>query len=100
MAKPHGIEEARRVAQAAGIIGLPKSGSSKNDLSLSSLWSDLRNAATWFAVGKKLRKAPLLNKKLAKVAKQANRLAATLSDEEVFCFLQDHFPPRNAIGGY
>ena len=93
-ASPEAIAKARRVAEAADIIWLPEIGLSENDLSLSSLWFDLRNAATWFAVGQKLRKPPPLNKKLKKVAKQANRLAALLSDEDVFCFLQDNLPPE------
>ena len=91
---PEAIARARRVAEAADIISLPEIGLSENDLSLSSLWSDLRNAATWFVVGKKPRKLPSLEKKLRKVAKQANRLAALLSDEDVFCFLQDNLPPE------
>ena len=93
-ASPEAIAKARKVAEAADIIWLPEIGLSENDLSLSSLWFDLRNAATWFVVGKNLRKPPPLNKKLKKVAKQANRLAALLSDEDVFCFLQDNLPPE------
>ena len=93
-ASPAAIAKARRVAEAADIIWLPETGLSENELSLSSLWFDLRNAATWFVVGQKLRKPPPLNNKLTKVAKQANRLAALLSDEDVFCFLQDNMPPE------
>ena len=93
-ASPKAIAKARKVAEAGDIIWLPEIGLSKYDLSLSSLWFDLRNAATWFIVGQKLRKLPPLNKKLGKVAKQANRLAALLSDEDVFCFLQDNLPPE------
>jgi len=86
------IAKARKVAEAADIIWLPEIGQSADELSLSSLWLDLCNAASWFVVGQKYRKAPPLNKKLIKVAKQANRLAALLSDEDVFCFLQDNLP--------
>ena len=93
-ASPEAIAKARKVAEAADITWLPEIGLSENDLSLSSLWFDLRNAATWFVVGKNLRKPPPLNKKLKKVAEQANRLAALLSDEDVFCFLQDNLPPE------
>ena len=93
-ASPEAIAKARKVAKAADITWLPEIGLSENDLSLSSLWFDLRNAATWFVVGKNLRKPPPLNKKLKKVAEQANRLAALLSDEDVFCFLQDNLPPE------
>ena len=96
-ASPEAIAKARKVAKAADITWLPEIGLSENDLSLSSLWFDLRNAATWFVVGKNLRKPPPLNKKLKKVAEQANRLAALLSYEDVFCFLQDNLPPRTAI---
>ena len=63
-ASPEAIAKARRVAEAADITWLPEIGLSENDLSLSSLWFDLRNAATWFVVGQKLRKPPPLNKKL------------------------------------
>src|SRR5262245_58487776 len=90
-APPEAIAKARRVAEAADIM-LPEIG----DLSLSSLSSDLRNAATWFNVGKKLRKPPPLYKKLRNVAKQAHCLAALVSDEDVFCFLQENLPPEIA----
>ena len=56
-----------------------------------SICATRRRGLSW---AKNLRKPPPLNKKLKKVAEQANRLAALLSDEDVFCFLQDNLPPE------
>jgi hypothetical protein len=115
---PEAIAKARRVAEAAGIeigllsdketsqslewlvsiIGLPEISfglpKSETDLSLSSLWSELSFAKTFFVVNQKVRKEDALNKKRTKVAKQASRLAEMLTDEDVFCSLQDTVPPE------
>jgi hypothetical protein len=92
------MEMSQSLQWLAGIIGLPEISfglpESETDLSLSSLWSELSFAKTFFVVNQKVRKEDVLNKKLTKVAKQASRLAEMLTDEDVFCSLQDTVPPE------